>query len=559
MTVFDRKHGVALALVSVAFVVKLEASSVRVTTTPLPVLIVYDSAGDWGYLGGEYALMLQNVLGHFNTVTVTTGPVRAYSAGMLNNYPVTFYIGSTYDEASFYADGSPERMAYDAFVADAATTTQKVVWMNNNLWRMAWNWNPAWDARGFTGKFGISVTGLDSTSLYNRVSYKNTELFKGVVPWANPGADLTGCTAEQGPPGPYDCSPNMNVVTIADTTIARSHADAYSTSTGVQNPYVTEAANLWVVGDMPFEYLSEEDRYLAWADLLHDILGINHAESHRALVRLEDVSAKTAVADLNNVYAVLNAHGTRFSVATIPHYLDPFGYYNGGTPEDLSLAGSAVAQVLVSWQTQGQADITQEGTTHQWDTTQNPYTGVSGDDAEFYRVTLNDDGSLNFQGPVPGDSAAWATSTINSGKSQLVAAGLTGFSWLAPHYLASATDYSAIANVYRIHYGRLLYFASGSPAGRFLGQFYPFTIESDIYRYRVLPDNLGNIEPNPNPGYRPLLPDDLIRFATKALVVRDGFASFFYDPFNGPTYLDQTISGIKSLGYTFVGGATVWP
>jgi uncharacterized protein YdaL len=378
MTDLERKRpAVALLLTSLALIVALDASAVRVSTQPSGVLILYDSAGPFGYLGGEYTLMLQNLLGHFG-VPITTEPANTYSAGTLSSYAATFYIGSTYDEESYYADGSPERIAYDAFIADAATTTQRVVWMNHNLWKLAWNWNPAWDPRGFSGKFGISYTGLDSTTLYNRVNYKNTELFKGVVPWANPGADLTGCTAEQGPPGPYDCSTYMNVVAITDPTLARSHADAISTSTSVVNPYITEAANIWVVGDMPFEYISEEDRYLAWADLLHDILGINHAESHRALVRLEDVSAKSAVADLNNAFTVFNAHGVRFSVATIPHYLDPFGYYTGGVPEDLALAGSDVGQLLASWQAQGKADISQEGTTHQWDTTQNPYNGVSG-------------------------------------------------------------------------------------------------------------------------------------------------------------------------------------
>jgi uncharacterized protein YdaL len=322
---------------------------------------------------------------------------------------------------------------------------------------------------------------------------------------------------------------------------------------------VTEAANLWVIGDMPFEYLSEEDRYLAFADLLHDILGVTHAETHRALVRLEDVSAKSTIADLNSVYDVFNAQGTPFSVATIPHYLDPLGYYSGGVPEDLPLAGSEVGQLLVNWQTQGVADITQEGTTHQWDSTPNPYTGVSGDDAEFYRVIQNPNGSLTFRGPVPGDSGDWAASTITSGQSQLTDTGLTSFSWFAPHYLASAIDYSAIRTQYQIYYGRVIYFVSGAPAGSFLGQFYPYQIEGDAYGYRVLPENIGSIEPTPNPGYRPLLPADLIRFATKALVVRDGFASFFYAPTNGPTYLDQTITGITSLGYTFVGGATVWP
>jgi uncharacterized protein YdaL len=548
----------AVAPIAVVLGMILSTNAVRAMADPLPVLVLHDSAGPWGYLGSEYALMLQNLLGHFS-VSIASGPVSAYSPGTLDHYAVTFYVGSTYDEASYYPDGSPERMRYDAFIADAATTTRQIVWLNHNLWKMAWNWNPAWDSRGFSGKFGIAVTGLDTTSLYNRVSYKSTELFKGVVPWANPGADLTGCTAEQGPPGPYDCSTNMNVVAITDPTIAQSLVDGYSTITSAHHSYMTQAGNLWVIGDMPFEYLSEEDRYLAVADLLHDILGISHVENHRALVRLEDVSAKSAVADLNDVNTVLNAQGVPFSVATIPHYVDPLGYYTGGVPEDLPLAGSEVGQLLVTWQTDGRADITQEGTTHQWDNTANPYSGVSGDDAEFYQVTQNPDGSLSFVGPIPGDSASWATDTISSGQSQLTAAGLTAFSWLAPHYLATATDYSAIVSVYPIHYGRLLYFVSGAPAGGLLGQFYPYTIERDAYGSRVLPENLGNVEPNPNPGYRPLLPADLIRFATKALVVRDGFGSFFYDPTNGQSYLDQTITGIKSLGYTFVGGATIWP
>jgi uncharacterized protein YdaL len=540
-----------------ALVATIGRNSVRVTADPLPVLILYDSAGTWGYLGGEYTLMLQNLLGHFD-VSVTSGPVRSYSAGALNNYAVTFYIGSTYDEASYYPDGSPERTAYNAFVADAATTSRKIVWMNYNLWAMAWNWNPAWDPRGFAGKFGITFVGFDSTSLYNRVTYKNTELFKGVVAWANPGADLTGCTAEGSPPGPYDCSPNMNVVTITDPMIAHSRVDAYSTITGLHNSYVTEAANIWVVGDIPFEYFSEEDRYLALADLLHDVLGINHADNHRALVRLEDVSANTDVTALNDVHTVLNAQATPFTVAVIPHYVDPLGFYTGGVPEDLPLSGSEVGQLIATWQAQEGIGIAQEGATHQWDITPNPYTAVSGDDAEFYRITQNLDGSLTFVGPIPGDSADWATSTMMSGQSILIGTGLTPFSWLAPHYLASATDYSAIVNLYQIHYGRLMYYASGSPAGRFIGQFYPYAIQHDAYGYRVLPENVASIEPNPNPGYRPLLPADLIRFATKALVVRDGFASFFYNPDEGPAYLDQTIAGIKAVGYTCVGGNTVF-
>jgi uncharacterized protein YdaL len=551
-----------VALVTVAFIVVSGAGSVRVSAQSAQspaVLIVYDSAGTWGYLGGEYTLMLRNLLGHFS-VSVTTMPARAYSPGTLNSYAATFYIGSTYDEASFYAPGSTERSNYNAFVADAARTTLPLVWVNHNLWRMAWAWDPSWDSRGFSGKFGIGFSGIHN-ALYNRVSYKNTELLKGVVPHANPGADLTGCTAEppQGNEIPYACSPELNLVMVTDPVLARVHAFAYSTFTGARNPYITQAANLWVVGDLPFSYFSEEDRYLAFADVLHDMLGINHAETHRALVRLEDVSAVYDDNDLNSAFQVLTAHGAPFSVATIPIYRDPLGMDNNGTPRELRLSASSVGDLLTSWQAQGVADIVHHGTTHQWDPADNPFTRVSGDDFEFYRVTKNPDGSLTFAGPLPGDSAAMAISTIGAGQAEFAAAGLTAFAWEAPHYAASAVDYSAIATLYNSHYGRLIYFAAGSSAGRFVGQFYPYVIESDAYGYRVLPENLGYIDPTPYPGYRALLPADLIRSATKALVVRDGFASFFYHPNLGTTYLDQVMTGIQSLGYTFVAASSIGP
>jgi hypothetical protein len=40
--------------------------------------------------------------------------------------------------------------------------------------------------------------------------------------------------------------------------------------------------------------------------------------------------------------------------------------------------------------------------------------------------------------------------------------------------------------------------------------------------------------------------------ARRNLVVRDGFASFFYHPHLGVDHLRQTVEGIKAQGYTFV-------
>ena len=59
-------------------------------------------------------------------------------------------------------------------------------------------------------------------------------------------------------------------------------------------------------------------------------------------------------------------------------------------------------------------------------------------------------------------------------------------------------------------------------------------------------------EPQPYFSYPARLPADIIADAQRNLVVRDGWASFFYHTYDSISYLQQTVTGLKSLGYTFV-------
>jgi hypothetical protein len=68
----------------------------------------------------------------------------------------------------------------------------------------------------------------------------------------------------------------------------------------------------------------------------------------------------------------------------------------------------------------------------------------------------------------------------------------------------------------------------------------------------VIPENLGNYEPDPWVGYRAWYVDDILRCADKNLVVRDGFASFYFHPFYDITKLQEIVQGVKAKGYTFV-------
>ncbi len=443
-----------------------------------------------------------------------------------------------------------------------------MVWFKYNIHQLAWT---APDA--FRQKFGMALYGNVSWPTYTLVNYKGKQVLRNTidpeVSWMDP-ADATKAQA---------------VATLSDATGA-----------GYPIPYITRSGNFWYVADIPFSYISEEDRYLVIADLLFDVLGVNYAQTKRALVRIEDVDATADPADLRRVADLLSGQGVPFSVAVIPMYRDPLGKYNGGIAESLNMSKSPdVVAALKYMQSKG-GELVMHGTTHQHGTDANPYNAVTGDDFEFFRVTENLDHTLTYVGPLSDDSTARCQDTVKKGMAELQRAGLAVIGFEAPHYAASAIDYKVFASNFRLTYHRALYFesspvkstsatsGSGGPTAKsiaktattspsataaapaaplnFGGQFFPFVVTRDTYGQKVLPENLGNIEPTrwPDPVLGPFpirLPGDIVRAAGRNLVVRDAWASFFFHPFLPSSYLADTVAGIKGLGYQFVKASTV--
>lgn len=503
-----------------------------------PILVLYDSGGPRGEAGATYALMLRNLLGHFD-VTPVAEPVSTYRPGQLHGYRTTFYIGSTFDEPYFYNTDTPQRAAYRAFLTDAATTTRTLVWMGYNLNHVAWAWDRAWGA-SFRARYGLTYGGVAQDAGYNRVVYRGVELDKGVVRPQDATAVPPDCSAE--PDGRLDCATQLSVLTVADPARAEVVAEATSTSTGARAPYIVRAGRFWHVGDIPFGFTSEQDRYLAFADVLHDMVGQRHAPRRRALVRLEDVSTWNDPKRLRATLSLLRNRGVPYGVAAIPFYRAS----NDG-PE-YGLAGSAVGAILREEERAGRASIVQHGTTHQSETGPNPFNGTSGDDFEFLRVTADVDRVPRFEGPLPGDSAAWMRERLERGRRQLVDSGLDPFAWEAPHYAASATDYIASTALYDAHWGRVAYYPS--PGSRPVFQFFPYVVR-DVYGQTVVPEDLGGISTDRWSGFAVSQPEDLVRRASKMLVVRDSFASFMFHPYLDPSLLGQAIDGIERLGYRF--------
>ena len=512
-------------------------------------LVVYDTTNSWGYLGQLYAIAGGNLASHFGKVTAE--PVASYSSGQVNNYTATIYIGSTYDE--------PLPLA---FLNDVLSTSHPVIWAADNIWQLTGTEGSSADA-AFMAKYGWdpSQSYFDTTDAPTTITYKGQTFTRNSANGANILApDITNPSA-------------VTVLGTANCTDASGNPAAcapIAQTTGTSFPWAIRSANLTYVGEVPFSYISETDRYVAFSDLLFPALAPTATPSHLALVRLEDVDPTADPTALRQFADYLSSQHVPFSVGVIPEYTDPNGYYNGGKKQTITLAQApAVVAALKYMQSKG-GTIIEHGFTHQYSNIANPYNGVTGDDAEFYRArcSTTQQPPYNFDapcqnsdyivwtGPLPGDSSSWAAGRVQSGRSLFTKAGLSQPTiWETPHYFASAADYTGIDTVYSTRYEREI-FPSGLLGGsldytHIFGQFFPYVVH-DAYGEKVIPENLGNYEPvvaNNNP---PRLPADIIHNAQVNLAVTQGVASFFFHPTYPLSDLQQIVAGIKALGYTFV-------
>jgi uncharacterized protein YdaL len=557
---FSRK-----AVTSIIFLLIFLGGSSNAFSAPRQVLILHDSSGPTGFVGKDYAILLENLLGHFDS-EITVQPVSSYTEGTIEEHDATFYIGSTFNEESYLTDQPLDN--YRSFIKDAATSSKPLAWLNNNLSNLIEQWDPSWGAETFTEKTGIEYIGAIPDLHFNRVKYKNVELNKGVA-WDNSSGKCVPeneADAQDDSKKTYVCAGELVTIDIVDPSLAQQIASAYTTLQADigEHEYITRSGDFWFVGDIPFTFLSAEDRYLAFADILHDILGtgVEHEEqSPTALLRLEDVSAGIDPALFKNLLDYLDKENIPFSIAAVPSYEDPKGNdpLSAGAARSIKLPHSEIAKIIEPYYKKNLLSIIAHGYTHQYSNLENPFDGVTGKDWEFYRVDLAEDGSPNFVGPTPEDSAQWAKERMCKTDDLLRQANFKAFAWETPHYLASQEDYHAIKELYPVHYGRAAYFNPERPDGKPINQLFPYVIKKDAYGYHQIPENIGNIQTTPRPGFRVSLPEDLIRAAEKMKVVRDGVASFYYHPYLPTEDLGKTIAGIKALGYTFKAPCSLSP
>jgi uncharacterized protein YdaL len=508
-------------------------------------LILYDAPSDEPKLGLVYAKMLQALLGHFK-MNVEIRPVASYLAGQVESHATVFYLGSYYDHP-----------LPDDFLRDVTQTKKRVVWFKYNFWQLT---SPR--ELQFEEKSGISfidLHGLDAEPTEDKTDpgFFDTVLYKG--------KSFTKYYRYDAAQRQVMADPDVGIVTLSNPERAKARVMIQDSQRGDKTPYIVQGGqngNFWYIADIPFSFIGPRDRYLVFCDILHDILGIQHAEKHLALVRLEDVNAKVIFSSIQKLTDYLYSRKIPFSVATIPHYKDPLGEDNNGTPNSIPFTQAFELQKAIEYAQQKGGSLVMHGYTHQYNSMRNPHSGVSADDFEFWNAVANS--------PVKEDSESWALNRLNKGISEFSEARFQPWAWETPHYQGSPLSYQAMAKRFPTTYQRVFYYtsnhpqlhASGAKKDYGAGMFFPYVIHRDPYGHYVIPENLGNIEydisaidPSSNITYTW---EDLVTNAEYALVVRDGFASFFFHPFwidpgfeNLHAFADfkKVIEGITRLGY----------
>ncbi|RZS34011.1 uncharacterized protein YdaL [Herbihabitans rhizosphaerae] len=487
-------------------------------------LVLYDTTGEWGFLGETYAVQIGQLASHGGPWAMR--PVGTYTAGEMRGYASVIYVGSTYDEP-----------LPAAFLDDTLAGSTPVTWLHSNIWQLETR------AGNFAAQYGFDPGEFDHSAV-TTIRYRDTDLRRD--PLAAPSGIVSAAVTDPAR------------ATVVGTAVRQN---------GTTFPWGVRSGGLTYLGEVPLSYIGDSDRYFAFADVISKQVRPSGPDRKRALVRIEDVGPDADPAELRAIADYLYSRRVPFSIALYSRYADPQGTYNGGKPLYRNLSQAPQVVSAVRYMIARGGTILMHGYTHQFGDLDNPYNGVSGDDFEFYRAHVDEQDYVRLDGPVPGDSANWARGRISSARTAIALAGLprpTIFE--PPHYAASAVDYKVINSEFGLRYDRGLYFpgwcaggtcGSGTPDyTRAYGQAFPYLVR-DSYGSTVIPEGLGNIETEWQNHHPPRLPEQLLASARASRVVTDGVASFFYHPYLGVDMLRQVVEGVQGLGYTFTTPATV--
>ncbi len=424
------------------------------------VLIVYEGKDANTNPAKGDALQLYQLLGHFD-LQKSAVAADDYKTAECNKFDFLFFIGY-----------SPTCAPPDKFLDDAYNFKGTLIWIGNGIIGI----NGRHDLQD---KYGFVPVKLDSTTGFQSV--------------VTPDKAFRFTKGDQ----------YLTILSITQRSKAEVMANAVAPN-HIVSPYAIHSGNLYLFGDSPFSYMGPTDRYLFFAEKLHDILHQEHPEFHSALIRIEDVHPLEDPNSIRKISDLLYSEGVPFLIAVVPFYVDPANNIR------VALSDKPDMVDALRYAEAHGATIVMHGVTHQ-------YHGVTASDFEFWDEAGNR--------PIRDDNAAYVQQKLETGVEELMRNGIYPLAWETPHYGASEIDYAAIAKVFsttveqRIMMNDLDY-----------SEFFPYTINKDIYGEKIIPENLGYV-PLGTPEEEEQAVKDILAAAKANLYIRDGYATAFIHPF----------------------------
>ncbi len=443
------------------------------------ILVVFEGSDIPSNYARGHGRQIGALLGHFDT-EIALRAANDYKSGELNNFDFTFFVG-------FSKKYTPP----DKLLKDVYATSKPLVFMNTGLEYFS----RIYDLKK---KFGFTFVDFDTLSNFYLVKFKNKTFPKG--------------------------EPNCNIIRITNPNLCHVVATAVSERQR-EVPYIINANNFWYIADFPLSYATENDRYLLFADMLHDLLGELHASIHKALIRIEDVDPLEDPVKLREIADYLYSQQIPFLVAIIPFYVDP----SAGLRVSLSEKPEFVDAIHYMMEHGG--TVVLHGVTHQ-------YREQTATDFEFWDASINK--------PIKNDSKEYVEKKLTTGIEECLKNGIYPLLWETPHYAASNVDYSAISKFFSSAIEQRL-----SMEDLDYSQYFPYVIEKDLYGQKIYPENLGFVPLEENAEKETEYVKKLIEHAKVNLIVRDGYASAFFHPFLKLEFLEQLVTGIRELGYNY--------
>lgn len=476
--------------------------------------------------GKAYATMTANLLGHFKDYEIRMIEITDYKAGDLEKCKASIYLG-----ADYYS------YVPEDFISDFKTTRNNVAWVGYSFWDLDTDldriFGVAFDE--FTMIDELNQTEEGKPSFFRDVIYKG-ETFRKFNEWNKEKSKFLAA---------FELA-KLKVTRPGQSQILASAKHSF---TGEEIPWALRAGNHFLITEIPLSYIHESDRYLIFADLLFDIL--NEKPQHEeklALLRIEDIHAYIDIPYLMQSMEILWNEGIVPHLSIIPIFKDPFGtILESPSHQEIEISQVPDFMRALARIKEHGATFIWHGVTHQYKSEKNPFSGASGDDFEFWDARSNT--------PIAEDSESYVLSLLHRGRQALQNAGISTDLWLTPHYQASPLDNRIFGRLFRWTFGRMIYLYEN----RVVGQFFPYEIHGDVYGQNIIPENLGNVQPELNEQVlRTRSVEEILEDARRNLVLRDSWASVFYHPFllegQDPknTDLQRLVRGLKGLGYKFV-------